>query len=173
MANKPDDAAAATSLSRKTPETRGISARQKLLAFSSLVLLIVVFSILSPNFFQPYNLIAIMLATAVNGVLAIGVTFVIITGGIDLSVGTMMTFTAVMAAQTVAVWNLPVFVGVLMALVAGTICGLASGIMVAKLKIPPFIATLGMSMLTKGLSLIIARSKPIYFTNAPDRKSVV
>jgi ribose transport system permease protein len=167
MANKPDDAAAATSLSRKTPETRGISARQKLLAFSSLVLLIVVFSILSPNFFQPYNLIAIMLATAVNGVLAIGVTFVIITGGIDLSVGTMMTFTAVMAAQTVAVWNLPVFVGVLMALVAGTICGLASGTMVAKLKIPPFIATLGMSMLTKGLSLIIARSKPIYFTNAP------
>jgi len=108
-----------------------------------------------------------MLSTAVNGVLAIGVTFVIITGGIDLSVGTMMTFTAVMAAQTVAVWNLPVIVGVLVALLVGTICGMASGIMVAKFKIPPFIATLGMSMLTKGLSLIIANSKPIYFTNAP------
>jgi len=109
--------------------TKGASARQKLLAFSSLVLLVIIFSILSPNFFQPYNLIAIMLSTAVNGVLAIGVTFVIITGGIDLSVGTMMTFTAVMAAQTVAVWNLPVIVGVLVALLVGTICGTASGIM--------------------------------------------
>jgi ribose transport system permease protein len=79
----------------------------------------------------------------------------------------MMTFTAVMAAQTVAVWNLPVIVGVLVALLVGTICGLASGVMVAKFKIPPFIATLGMNMLTKGLSLIIANSKPIYFTNAP------
>ncbi len=166
MANK-SNAAAVTSPAKMASRARGVSARQKLLAFSSLVLLIIVFSILSPNFFQPYNLIAIMLATAVNGVLAVGVTFVIITGGIDLSVGTMMTFTAVMAAQTVAVWNLPVIVGVLVALLVGTICGLASGVMVAKFRIPPFIATLGMNMLTKGLSLIIANSKPIYFTNAP------
>jgi len=166
MANK-TNAATAVSPAKTAFATRGASARQKLLAFSSLVLLVIVFSILSPNFFQPYNLIAIMLATAVNGVLAIGVTFVIITGGIDLSVGTTMTFTAVMAAQTVAVWNLPVALGVLMALLVGAICGLASGVMVAKFKIPPFIATLGMNMLTKGLSLIIAHSKPIYFTNAP------
>jgi len=166
MANK-TNAATAVSPTKAAFATRGVSARQKLLAFSSLVLLVIVFSILSPNFFQPYNLIAIMLATAVNGVLAIGVTFVIITGGIDLAVGTTMTFTAVMAAQTVAVWNLPVALGVLMALIVGTICGLASGVMVAKFKIPPFIATLGMNMLTKGLSLIIANSKPIYFTNAP------
>jgi ribose transport system permease protein len=166
MANQPNKATVQPPV-KTASGTKGASARQKLLAFSSLVLLVIIFSILSPNFFQPYNLIAIMLSTAVNGVLAIGVTFVIITGGIDLSVGTMMTFTAVMAAQTVAVWNLPVIVGVLVALLVGTICGMASGIMVAKFKIPPFIATLGMSMLTKGLSLIIANSKPIYFTNAP------
>ena len=167
MADKSNGAPAYASIAKIAAGTKGAAARQKILAFSSLVLLIIAFSLLSPNFFQPYNLIAIMLATAVNGVLAIGVTFVIITGGIDLSVGTMMTFTAVMAAQTVAVWNLPVILGVLMALLIGTICGFASGIMVAKFKLPPFIATLGMNMLTKGLSLIIANSKPIYFTNAP------
>ena len=63
-----------------TPE-----ALQKILAFSTLILMVIVFSIASPNFFQADNLIAIMLATAVNGVLAIAVTFVIITAGIDLS----------------------------------------------------------------------------------------
>lgn len=167
MTDTPNPAKAPVIVTKLAAGTKGAAARQKILAFSSLVLLIIVFSLMSPNFFQPYNLIAIMLATAVNGVLAIGVTFVIITGGIDLSVGTMMTFTAVMAAQTVAVWNLPVPVGILVALVTGVICGGASGIMIAKFKLPPFIATLGMNMLTKGLSLIIARSKPIYFTNAP------
>lgn len=143
------------------------SAKQKIFAFSSLILLLIAFSIASPNFFQSNNLIAIMLATAVNGVLAVGVTFVIITGGIDLSIGTMMTFCAVMAAQTVVNWHLPVVAGVFVAILAGTLCGLTSGVLVAKLKIPPFIATLGMNMLTKGLSLIIAQSKPIYFTEAP------
>ncbi len=142
-------------------------AKQKILAFSSLVLLIVGFSIASPNFFQASNLIAIMLATAVNGVLAVGVSFVIITGGIDLSIGTLMTFTAVMAAQMVANWHLPIFVGLVVAIATGIVCGGTSGFMVAKLKLPPFIATLGMNMFTKGLSLIIARSKPIYFTDAP------
>lgn len=142
-------------------------AKQKLLAFSSLVILLVGFSIASPNFFQPNNLIAIMLATAVNGVLAIGVSFVIITGGIDLSIGTMMTLTAVMSAQFVVNWHLPIAVGVLGAVLTGVVCGGLSGLMVAKLKLPPFIATLGMNLITKGLSLILANSKPIYFSDYP------
>ena len=66
--------------------------------FGALIVLFVVFSLASPNFFQFSNIVGILLATAVNGVLALGVTFVIITGGIDLSVGTVMTsFSAVMA----------------------------------------------------------------------------
>ena len=70
---------------------------QKILAFASLIALMVVFSIASENFLQPDNLIGILQATAVNGVLAVAATFVIITGGIDLSVGTLMTFCAVIA----------------------------------------------------------------------------
>jgi len=78
-----------------------------------------------------------------------------------------MTFTAVMAAQMVANWHLPIFVGLIVAILTGILCGGTSGFMVAKLKLPPFIATLGMNKFTKGLSLILAHSKPIYFTDAP------
>jgi len=160
--------AQATARTTRTKDSISSSqARQKLLAFSSLVLLIIIFSLSSPNFFQATNLVAIMLATAVNGVLATAVSFVIITGGIDLSIGTMMTFTAVMSAMAIVNLQLPIFVGVIVAVLTGTIFGGISGFMVAKLKLPPFIATLGMNMFTKGLSLIIAHSRPIYFTDAP------
>lgn len=143
------------------------NAMQKVLAFASLVILVLIFSLASPNFFQADNLIAIMLATSVNGVLALGVTFVIISAGIDLSVGTLMTFCAVMAGVFLTYWHLPIWVGVIGAMVSGMVVGSFSGFLIAKLKIPPFIATLGMLNVTKGLSLIISHLKPIYFNDSP------
>ena len=83
------------------------------LAFGALIVLIVVFSLASPNFLQFDNIVGILLATAVNGVLALGVTFVIITGGIDLSVGTVMTLSAVMTGVVVTYWHLPLPLGIL------------------------------------------------------------
>jgi ribose transport system permease protein len=143
------------------------AARQKLLAFASLIALMLFFSLASPSFMQADNLVAILQATAVNGVLAIACTFVIITGGIDLSVGTLMTFCAVMAGVVLTYWGLPLGWGLLAALLAGALCGLMSGWLIAKLKIPPFIATLGMMMLLKGLSLVISGTRPIYFNDTP------
>ena len=141
--------------------------RQKLLAFASLIALLVFFSLASPNFLQTDNLVAILQATAVNGVLAIACTFVIITAGIDLSVGTLMTFCAVMAGVVLTYLGLPLWLGVLTAIASGALCGWVSGMLIAKLKIPPFIATLGMMMLLKGLSLVISGTKPIYFNDTP------
>ena len=141
------------------------SARQKFLAFASLIVMIVFFSLASPSFFQADNLIGILQATAVNGVLAIACTFVIITSGIDLSVGTLMTFCAVIAGVFLTNWQLPLWTGILAAIVAGGISGLVSGFLIARLKIPPFIATLGMMLMLKGLGLTIAHDKPIYFTD--------
>ncbi|WP_105618833.1 ABC transporter permease [Vallitalea okinawensis] len=143
------------------------SAMQKVLAFGSLILLVVVFSVLSPNFLTKSNIISILLATAVNGVLAVGVTFVIITGGIDLSIGTVMTFASVIAGVFITMWGMPIWIGVLGAIGAGALCGFINGFNVAKFKIPAFIATLGMMMITKGLSLVISGAKPIYFTDTP------
>jgi len=140
---------------------------QKLLAFGSLIVLFIVFSLASPNFFQFTNIVSIVLATCVIGVLAVGVTFVIITSGIDLAVGTIMTFSSVMAGVFITFWKLPVPLGVLAGVCTGALCGLTSGSAVAKMKIPPFIATLGMMMVTQGLSLVVSGIKPIYFHDTP------
>src|ERR1044071_10516942 len=84
---------------------RGSSAVQTLLAFGVLIAMVVVFSIASPNFLQFDNIVGILLATAVNGVLALGVTFVIIAGGIDLSIGTVMSLSAVVTGVVLTNWH--------------------------------------------------------------------
>lgn len=141
--------------------------RQKLLAFASLLALMVFFSFASPSFLQTDNMVSILQATAVNGVLAIACTFVIITSGIDLSVGTLMTFCAVMAGVFLTYLGLPLPVGIAAAIFFGALSGFVSGWLIARLKIPPFIATLGMMMLLKGLALVISGTKPIYFNDTP------
>ena len=156
------DAAAAPSAPARSGGTQ-----QKLLAFASLIVLLVFFSVASPNFLQTSNILAILQATSVNGVLALAATLVIITGGIDLSVGTLMTFCAVMAGVVLTFMGLPLMFGVVAAIATGALCGLISGTLVAKMKIPPFIATLGMMLILKGLSLVISGTKPIYFNDTP------
>lgn len=143
------------------------SATQKLLAFASLIIMFIIFSLASPNFLNFDNFVGILLSTAVNGVLAVGTTFVIITGGIDLSIGTVMTLSAVMTGMFITFWKLPIPVGILGGLCTGAFSGFVSGTLISKLKIPPFIATLGMMMVAAGLSLVISGLKPIYFVDTP------
>jgi ribose transport system permease protein len=168
MTAQTDPAATAIARARTGIKATGLfgsEARQKLLAFASLILLLIYFSFASPAFMQTDNMINILQATAVNGVLAIASTFIIITAGIDLSVGTLMTFTAVMCGVFLTYWHLPMWTGVVAALATGAIAGSISGTLIAKLKIPPFIATLGMMQAWKGLSLVVSADKPIYFND--------
>src|SRR5260370_6520371 len=99
------------------------TALQKMLAFTSLILLLIFFSFASPAFMQMDNILGILQATAVNGVLAIASTFVIITAGIDLSVGTLMTFCAVMAGVVLTYWQLPMWNRGLAAISTGALSG--------------------------------------------------
>ena len=149
------------------PKRGGIAAQQMLWAFASLIVLLVFFSLASPNFLQTSNILAVLQATAVNGVLAIAVTMIIITGGIDLSIGTLMTFTAVTAGVVLTNWGLPLPAGILAAIGMGAFCGLISGTLVTRMRIPPCIATLGMMLILKGLSLVVSGTKPIYFNDTP------
>ena len=152
----------------KTPKSLFRSdAMQRLMAFSALIVLFIGFSLASPFFRTFENFVGILLATAVNGVLALGVTFVIITAGIDLSVGTVMTFSAVMTGVIITNWHLPIPIGILVGLLAGGLAGLVNGTVISRMKIPPFIATLGMLYITKGLSLVISELHPIYFNDTP------
>lgn len=139
-------------------------AAQKLLAFAALIILYIAFSIAKPAaFFTLDNNVSILLMTAVNGILAVGVTFVIITGGIDLSIGTSMALCAVMAGVSVTNWHLHPLIGVLVGILTGSLIGLVNGLTISKMKIPPFISTLGMMMVTSGLALVISGTKPVYF----------
>src|SRR5947208_11960924 len=143
---------AALSPARRTRLMRS-DAMQRLLAFAALIVIVLVFSLLSPNFLQFDNVVGILIATTVNGILALGVTFVIISGSIDLSVGTVMTLSAVMTAVFITEWGLPIPLGVAAGIGTGALAGLVNGTLVAKLKIPSFIATLGMLNVAKGLAL--------------------
>lgn len=143
------------------------NALQQLLAFASLIVLVVIFSIASANFLQFDNIIGIFLSTAVTGILALGATMIIVTSGIDLSCGTVLTLSSVMTGVFAVNLGLPVWVAVLGGILIGAVVGLISGAAIAKLKIPPFIATLAMMMIAKGLALVISKATPIYFTSIP------
>ena len=148
-------------------EKKANASLQQLLAFGSLVILVIFFTIASPNFMQWSNIIGILLSTAVIGILALGATFVIITGGIDLSVGTVMTLSSVATGLIIATAGLPLIVGIVGGILTGAICGILCGLAITKLQIPPFIATLAMMMIAKGLALVLSGAKPIYFTDYP------
>src|SRR5260370_8706219 len=141
----------------------GAEAVQRIRAFAALSLRIIFFSLGSPYFFNFDNFDNILIATWVVGVLALGETFVIVTGGIDLSIGTVMTVSSVMCATAVARWGLPVPVGILVGIAMGGLMGLINGVLIARMKLPPFIATLGMLNVARGLSLAIAGLSPVYF----------
>jgi len=140
---------------------------RRVMAFAGLIIMFIAFSLASPNFLQFSNVVGIFIATAVNGVLALGATFVIITAGIDLSVGTVMTLAAVMTGVFITNLGLPIPIGILGGLLTGALAGLVNGGAIAKMKIPPFVATLGMLYIAKGLSLVISGLKPIYFNETP------
>ncbi len=137
---------------------------QQFLAFGTLLALVLFFSIASPNFFTISNLTSILLATAVIGILAVGTTFVIITGGIDLSIGTGMTLCSVVTGLLLTDMGMPLIVGVLGGIAFGALVGLVNGFNVTVLGLPPFIATLAMMMIAEGLALVLSGVRPIYLS---------
>jgi ribose transport system permease protein len=109
------------------------------------------------------NISGILLSTAVIGILAVGTTFVIITGGIDLSIGTGMTLCAVMTGVFITNMGLPLVVGVIGGIATGALMGFINGVNITFLGLPPFIATLAMMLIAQGLALVISGVAPIYF----------
>jgi ribose transport system permease protein len=140
---------------------------QQLLAFASLIAIVIYFSFASSIFFTWPNITNILFSTVVIGCLAVGTTFVIITGGIDLSIGTGMSLCAVMSGVFIVNMGLPMAVGVVATILFGGLIGLVNGFNVAILKLPPFIATLAMMLVAQGLALAISHSAPIYFRDNP------
>jgi ribose transport system permease protein len=133
---------------------------QKFAALAGLLLLAIVFSIVSQSFFTVANALSVALQVTSVAYLGIGATCVIITGGIDLSVGAILALAGVIAALAVKA-GAPVAVGLLAGVLVGVACGAVNGLCVTLLKLPPFIATLGMMLLARGVALQITDAKAI------------
>ena len=130
---------------------------QKVLAPAALVILYILFAIVGNNFFTWDTAENILQSAYYIGFMAFGVTFIIITGGIDLSLGTVMMCSALIGAYAFNAWGLPLGVGVLITLGIAMVFGLMNGVMIAKLGLPPFIATLGSQMISMGIGSIITK----------------
>jgi ribose transport system permease protein len=118
-----------------------------------------IFSILTSSFYQPSNLIDIMLQSSINAVIAVGMTLVIITRGIDLSVGSIVGLSSMVASDLM---SHNIALGIFAGLLVGMICGLVNGLLIAKLKLPDFIVTLGTLSVFRGVALIYTNGQPIY-----------
>lgn len=125
-------------------------------------LLVVVLSVASPYFLSVPNLLNILLATSVIGILGFASTFVIAAAGIDLSVGSVLGLSGVIGALLGTSTGLGWPIGILGALAGGAACGLANGMLVARAGIPAFIVTLGMLGVARGLALVLTNGQPVY-----------
>jgi ribose transport system permease protein len=125
-----------------------------------IVVLVVGFGIAKPFFFDSANLVNVLLQAAVVGILALGQTYVLLTGGIDLSIGSTVAVTAVCSG--LFAHSMPPVLAIVLALVVGALCGLVNGVLITVTKITPFIVTLGTMSIYAGLALIIAGGQAVY-----------
>lgn len=135
-------------------------------ALSALVVLLVAMSLLSGDFLTTQNLLNVGVQAAVTAILAFGVTFVIVSAGIDLSVGSVAALSATVLAWTATSQGLPVWLAIIFAVGTGIACGFVNGLLVSYGKLPPFIATLAMLSVARGLSLVISQGSPIPFPDS-------
>ncbi len=135
---------------------------QNLIIIIALIVLIAIFGVLNPSFLDKYNIVSMAQSLAPYAILALGVTFVIATGGIDLSIGTVLIASSVIAGK-LYMGGMPLFMTIPVMILIGTLFGLINGILVAKLKLPPFIATLGTMMFSRGLSALIVSVPNVFY----------
>jgi ribose transport system permease protein len=129
----------------------------RFITFGAAVVLFIIFSLTARNFFTMRSILSLALQTSTVTLMGIGVTCTIITGGIDLAIGSVVAFSgtvAVIAARA----GLPIWLSMLIGLSVGVVTGLLNGLMITRLKLPPFIATLGMMMLIRGVVLTITNA---------------
>ena len=133
---------------------------QKLVPFLGLFLIITIITILNPDFLSVSNLLNVLRQVSINAIIAFGMTFVILTGGIDLSVGSILALTGAVTAGMMAGGTDPIL-AVLLGLILGALLGAVNGVLIAKGNVAPFIATLATMTIYRGLTLVYTEGRPI------------
>lgn len=131
----------------------------------ALILLVVVLGLYSKDFISINNILSLLRQASINGIIAFGMTFVILTGAIDLSVGSVLALSTVLGAGMI-VSGVPVPIAILISLLIGTLLGFISGFIVSKGRLQPFIATLITMTIYRGVTMIYTGGKPI--SNLPN-----
>jgi len=138
----------------------GSHSGRQLGTLAGLLTLCVILWAATPHFLTVSNLLNVLEQTALNAVVAVGMTFVIISGGIDLSVGSVLALAGICLALALEA-GVPAPAAIGLALVVGTGCGLINGVLITRGRLPPFIATLGMMSVARGVALMLAEGRPI------------
>jgi ribose transport system permease protein len=134
---------------------------QRLLPFGTLILLGIALTIATPHFFTAINLASVARQTAVINIIALGMTLVIITGGIDLSVGSILAISGLFGSMAIKAGQ-PILIAIAIGIGTGVVCGLLNGLMITRLRISPFIVTLGTLEAYRGLALVISKGLPVH-----------
>lgn len=152
--------------------------RPHAVTLAALVILILLMSFLAPNFLTSGNLIDIIRINSIKGIMCIGMTFVLLTGGIDLSVGAVFAVSGAVAASFISgsysdyvtsnLFKCSTVIAVLIGLAAAAVLGLINGIVISKMKVEPFIATLAMMTFARGVTYLYTGGYPINFKPLPD-----
>ena len=143
-----------------TPRLLHLQSRRQLGTFAGLIALCLTLWAATPHFLTVSNLLNVLEQTAINAIVAVGMTFVIISGGIDLSVGSVLALSGIALGSALQA-GVPVPLAIALALAAGLACGLVNGVLVTLGRLPPFIATLGMMSVARGAALMLAEGRPI------------
>lgn len=136
---------------------------QNVIIVIALVVLILLFYTLNPNFLNKYNIISMAQSFTPYAIMGLGVTFAIATGGIDLSIGTVCIASSVVAGKLYTLDLIPLWATIPIMIIIGTTFGLINGILIAKFKLPSFIATLGTMMVSRGLSAIFVGVPNVFY----------
>lgn len=152
----------AKQIKESPPEIRATSMQSgqgldNLIRIGAVILLFAVFSITAPYFFTVRSVLSLALQTSAVTIMGIGVTFAIISGGIDLSIGSVVAFTGTVAVMA-AIAGVPLWISLVIGLLVGIVLGLINGLLITKWNLPPFIATLGTSFVVRGVALTITNA---------------
>ena len=140
--------------------TAKTSFMEKIIPFIGLILLIIVVSILNPSFLDLSNLLNLLRQISINGLIAFGMTFIILTGGIDLSVGSILALSSAFIALMITSGVDPI-IALIIGVLIGFVLGAVNGLLVTKGNMAPFIATLATMTIFRGLTLVITDGNPI------------
>lgn len=127
-----------------------------------LLFVIVFFSIMSKSFLTSRNILNICRQVSMIGICSVGMTMVLLTGGIDISVGSIIALSGVVSAKLIVEAGLPIFPSMLVGIFVSILCGLISGVMVAEFEVPALIATLAMQTIARGIAFILTKGIPVY-----------